>query len=132
MVHIHRTAWNSVRAWSPALALVLIGYIFDWASFYVLWPPLDMPMHALGGGLVAYALHQMLLALPKNVLPKNSVAQGMFVVALTAVVTIAWETYELWQDMLFGTISQLGVVDMLSDMWIGIGGAIMYWLIRKK
>jgi len=132
MSSVVKFAWVSLRVWFPAIGLVVLGYIFEWSGFYKIWPSLDIPMHALGGGLVAYALHQMLKELPKKFLPKNVTAQGVYVVSLTAVVTIAWETYELFQDILFGTLSQLGTVDMLSDMWIGIGAAALYWLFARN
>ena len=68
----------------------------------------------------------------KSVLPTNNIVKGLFVVSLTALVTIAWETYELLQDIFFGTVSQLGVVDALADMWIGIIAAAVYWIMRSR
>lgn len=131
MSNVASITWVSVRAWLPAVSLVIIGYIFEWAGFYKIWPSLDIPMHALGGVLVAYAIHQMLKELPKKFLPKHFTTQGIFVVSLTAMVTIAWETYELFQDILFGTVSQLGIADTIADMWIGIGAAVLYWLFVR-
>ena len=48
-----------IHAWFPAIVLVLVGYVFEWLGFCKFWPSLDVPMHALGGALVAYAIHQI-------------------------------------------------------------------------
>jgi hypothetical protein len=98
---------------------------------YILYPPLDIPMHFFGGVAMAYFVSRCFAAIPQDVVAPGwrAVAQGLLVISLTASASVAWEFAEFTSDVFFGTRAQLGLDDTLLDMALGIAGGASYVLM---
>ncbi len=121
-------------AWAPVLVFGLHVFISRVLNAYLLFPPLDIPMHFFGGVAIAYLLASCLQALPASALSPRLrpwlVAAIVF--ALTATAAVFWEFAEFFSDRLCGTHAQLGLEDTLLDMALGIGGGITYLAMAAK
>ena len=115
------------RGGLPAMALfgfhVIASQGFD---AYVHFPPLDIPMHFLGGVVIAYFFHRASLAASSHGIigPFHRVTHAALVFALTCTATVFWEFAEFLTDHFFGTHAQLDLDDTLGDMLLGIGGGV--------
>ena len=117
-------------AWAPTV--VFIGHLIAINIFKVYrhYPNFDIPMHFLGGFVIAYFFHHaFLLASRKKLLHSfHPLTHILLVFAFTSTTTIFWEFAEFLVDYLGSRRIQLGLEDTLFDMFLGIlGGAI--WLI---
>ena len=115
------------RGGLPAIALFTFHVIasrgFD---AYDRFPPLDIPMHFLGGVVIAYFFHRASLAASSHGIigPFHRVTHTLLVFALTCTATVFWEFAEFLADRFFGAHAQLGLDDTLGDMLLGICGGI--------
>jgi hypothetical protein len=111
----------------PAIALFTLHIVaaqgFD---AYGRFPPLDFPMHFLGGVVIAYFFHRASIAASTHgvIGPFHRVTHTVLVFALTCTSTVLWEFAEFLTDRFFGTHAQLGLEDTLGDMLLGICGGI--------
>jgi hypothetical protein len=124
-----------VRAgWAPLSVFLLHVFISRVINGYILYPPLDIPMHFFGGVAMAYFLANSFRALPEDALARwlRRIAEGVFVVSLTATSSVLWEFVEFTSDTFFGTHAQLGLEDTLLDMAMGIIGGLSYALISWR
>jgi hypothetical protein len=114
--------------WAPILVFLLHVFISRVVNGYILYPPLDIPMHFFGGVAMAYFISTCFAALPEDaVSPRyRKVAQFVFVVSLTTTASVFWEFAEFTSDTFFGTRAQLGLDDTMFDMVLGIIGATSY------
>jgi len=113
--------------WAPTLvfgAHVLLSCGFN---AYKAFPPLDIPMHLLGGVAISFFLWTAYRAgIRSGTLGRPS---NLALVTLTFTSTVAcalfWEFAEFLSDRYFGTNSQAGLEDTLLDMLLGVvGGAV--------
>ncbi len=88
--------------------------------------PLDIPMHFLGGVVIAFFFHRASLAAFRHGIlgPFHRVTHTVLVFALTCMAAVFWEFAEFLSDHFFGTHAQLGLDDTLFDMFLGISGGI--------
>jgi hypothetical protein len=95
---------------------------------YILYPPLDIPMHFFGGVAIAFFFSRVLAMTPEAVITgaERIAAQALCVFALTCTATVFWEFAEFFSDRLFGTRAQLGLEDTLLDMALGVAGGLAY------
>jgi hypothetical protein len=124
-----------VRAgWAPLSVFLLHVFISRVINGYILYPPLDIPMHFFGGVAMAYFLANSFRALPEDALARwlRRIAEGVFVVSLTATSSVLWEFVEFTSDTFFGTHAQLGLEDTLLDMAMGIIGGLSYALMSWR
>jgi hypothetical protein len=114
--------------WAPLSVFLLHVFISRVVNGYILYPPLDIPMHLFGGVAMAYFLARCFAALPEDAVSHSlrPLAEGVFVVSLTATSSVLWEFAEFTSDAVFGTQAQLGLDDTLLDMALGIAGALSY------
>jgi hypothetical protein len=118
-----------VRAsWAPLLVFLVHVFISRVLNAYLLFPPVDIPMHFVGGVAMAYFLSICFAALPDiDASPRlRSLAQTAFVVMGTSTASVFWEFAEFFSDTFFGTRAQLGLEDTLFDMALGIVGSLCY------
>jgi hypothetical protein len=120
--------------WAPILVFILHVFISRVLNGYILYPPLDIPMHFFGGVAMAYFLSACFAALPENAVRSDmrALAQFVFVVGLTTTASTFWEFAEFTSDTLFGTHAQLGLEDTLLDMSLGIAGGTSYVLMSWR
>ena len=116
--------------WAPILVFLLHVFISRVLNGYILYPPIDIPMHFFGGVAMAYFLSACFAALPDGAVRDDlrAIGQAVFVVALTATASTFWEFAEFTSDVLFGTLAQLGLEDTLLDMALGVAGGMSFVL----
>ena len=117
---IRRSGW-------PAIALFAFHVIASRGFHaYDHFPPLDIPMHILGGIVIAYFYHGASVTASRCGIigPFHRVTHIVLVLALTCTTTVFWEFGEFIVDRTFGTQAQLGLEDTLKDMLLGICGGI--------
>ena len=117
--------------WAPLSVFLLHVFISRVLNGYILYPPLDIPMHFFGGVAMAYFLSKCFAALPGDALAPTlrPLAELVFVVSLTTTASVLWEFAEFASDSLFGTRAQLGLDDTLLDMALGIAGGASWVLM---
>jgi hypothetical protein len=120
--------------WAPFLVFLLHVFISRVLNGYILYPPLDIPMHFFGGVAMAYFLARCFAALPEQTIARSlrPIAEVVFVVSLTATSSVLWEFAEFTSDAVFGTHAQLGLEDTLLDMAMGITGGLSYAVMSWK
>ena len=117
--------------WAPALVFVLHVLVSRGLNAYVLFPPLDIPMHFFGGVVMAYFLSRCCAAVPEGVVARAARPwiEAVVVVGLTATASVCWEFVEFIFDSALGTRVQLGPEDTLLDMFLGITGGVCWVLL---
>ena len=114
--------------WFPTLVFLLHVFISRVVNGYILFPPLDIPMHFLGGVAIAFFFSRCLAMVPESAISgtPRQLGQALLVFALTGTATVFWEFAEFFSDRLFGTRAQLGLDDTLLDMALGVAGGLGY------
>lgn len=122
--------WETIKqsGW-PAIALFVLHLIASRGFHaYDRVPPLDIPMHVLGGAVIAYFFHGASIAASRRdvIGPFHRITHIVLVFALTCTAAVFWEFGEFVVDRTFGTHAQLGLDDTLGDMLLGIcGGTVL-------
>lgn len=106
-------------AWAPITVFVFHVFISVVFHAYYVLPSIDIPMHFLGGLVMAYFFYAIFQALGKNFL-----ALSVF----TAVGTTAI----FWEFLEFLTHSQGDVPDTMLDMLMGLLGAVVFLALNHK
>lgn len=116
--------------WAPLFVFLLHVFISRVLNGYILYPPLDIPMHFFGGVAMAYFLASCFAALPEGAVAREyrPAAAFVVVVSLTATASVLWEFAEFTSDAFFGTNAQVGLHDTLLDMALGILGGVSFML----
>lgn len=112
-------------AWMPIGLIVLHTFILLALDAYTRIPPIDIPMHFFGGVSAAYFLRwaAVTAAECKIRAPLSPAVLARFVLVTTFAITVLWEIAEFSLDRRFGSHLQLGPLDTLGDMLIGVCGA---------
>ena len=127
---------SPLRAMRAFLPMIIV---FSWDAFinnpfglYGIWPNLDVPMHVLGGFVTVWSIARVFALLPKSWLPviRPAWANYFFWLGLVAMVTIAWEIYELIFDFIHPFPTPMTVADTLGDMVNGLIGANIRLLVQ--
>ena len=121
-------------AWAPVLVFALHVFISRVLNAYLLFPPLDIPMHFFGGVAIAYFFASCLRALPPDAIavPYRPWLVAVTVFALTSTASVFWEFAEFFSDRLFGTHAQLSLEDTLLDMALGVTGGLTFLAMAAK
>jgi hypothetical protein len=117
--------------WAPITVFLIHAFLSRALDGYTRFPPLDIPMHLLGGAAIAYFFSSCFAAVPEGAVSKDIrwLAEFLCVATLTATAAVFWEFAEFASDRLFGTGAQKGLEDTLLDMALGIVGGVLYLLI---
>ena len=111
----------------PAIVL-MIFHVVAASGFdaYDRFPALDIPMHFLGGVVIAYFFHRASMVASSHGIigPFHPTTHAVLIFSLTCTTTVFWEFAEFLTDRFFGTHAQLGLNDTLGDMLLGICGGI--------
>ena len=117
-------------AWAP-LSVFIVYSILKAFGAYLLYPPLDMPTHFLGGVAIAYFFRS---AIANSQILVGSIPlsiQILFALTCTGTTTILWEFFEYSSDYFFHTSMVLGLEDTLKDMFLGLLGGLILLLWRR-
>jgi hypothetical protein len=124
--------------WAPALVFVAHMILWHGVGAYEAFPPLDTPMHLLGGLAIAFFLWTAYsIGARSGALGRpNSTAIAALTLTSTAASTVLWEFAEYLSDRYLGTTTQKGLEDTLLDMLLGlVGGAVFVgaaWIRRRR
>ena len=115
--------------WAPTLVFGIHVFISRGLNAYVLFPPLDIPMHFFGGVVIALFIWRCFAAISPAAIapPLRPVLIALLVFSFTATATVFWEFAEFLSDRLFRTNAQVGLEDTLLDMALGLAGCLC-WL----
>ena len=114
-------------AWAPILVFAFHA-VSSLIGLYGVWPPLDIPMHFLGGIAITYFFgHAYRAAAELDLLGRPSALLYVVTVfALTCSSTVFWEIAEFLSDRYLGSHMQKGLEDTLGDMFVGILGGLAF------
>lgn len=130
-------AWliRSLRraGWAPLAVFVFHVVVMLCFDLYGRLPEFDIPMHFLGGLVIAYfftgcyrsALELELLGQPSAVL------FPVLILSLTSLAAVVWEFAEFVADQQLGLHTQPSLADTMLDLLLGLlGGAV--WIISDR
>lgn len=120
--------------WAPALVFLLHLFLSRGLNAYLRYPPIDIPMHYLGGVAVAFFLSRCFAAVPAEMLCGRArrVIEFVCVAGLTTTAAVGWEFAEFFSDKFFGTHAQLGLEDTLLDLALGMIGGVSYLIVALR
>jgi hypothetical protein len=113
--------------WAPFLVFVAHMILWHGVGAYEAFPPLDAPMHLVGGLAIAFLLWTAYtIGARSGTLGRpNSTAIAALTLTSTAACAVFWEFAEFLSDKYLGTNTQKGLEDTLLDLLLGlVGGAI--------
>jgi len=119
-------------AWAPLLVFFGFVGLAKFSDLYVNFPNFDMPTHFFGGLAMAYFFTVALCNYQSITGQMHKSIILLLSVSLTATTAVFWEFLEFIADRGFGSHLNLGVTDTLSDLLMGIAGAIAYALIEHR
>lgn len=120
--------------WLPLCVFMLDKVcIHVYGNLYVLWPPLDIPMHFLGGVAIAYFGAILIKQCAEGGFIKinSDLMVAVLILALTLSAATFWEYAEWISDHTLGTQSQKGLDDTLLDTLVGFLGGTLFVLISR-
>jgi len=98
---------------------------------YVLYPWFDMPAHFLGGFAITYFFRAGIANSQEVVGRIPAQIQKLLAIGLTAIAAVTWECLEYIADLTLGTNWSWGLTDTLSDLFLGLLGAIVFVVISS-
>jgi len=118
-------------AWAPftVLAFYALGLTFH---LFKLFPPLDIPVHFLGGVVITYFYRVAIRHSQKLVGAIPFPIQVLFAITCTGTTIILWEFYENILDYFAGTQMVRGVQDTIVDLLVGLVGALVLSLFYRR
>jgi hypothetical protein len=118
-------------AWAPlgVVAFYLIGLVF---RLYLIFPPLDIPTHFLGGVAITYFYLSAIKNSQRFVGDIPFPIQVLLAITCTGTTTVLWEFYENIADYFLGTHMVLGLTDTLKDMFLGLSGALVLSIFYRR
>jgi len=117
--------------WAPlsVFGFYLFGLVFH---LYLLFPPLDIPTHFMGGVAITYLYRSAIRNSQKIVGDIPFSIQIIFAFTCTGTTVVLWEFYENILDVFLHTHMVLGLFDTLKDMFMGLLGALVLSLFYRK
>lgn len=118
-------------AWAPlsVLGSYALGLTF---RLFKLFPPLDIPVHFMGGVVITYFYRVALRNSQPLVGEIPFPVQVLFAITCTGTTAILWEFYENILDYFAGTHMVRGVQDTIVDLFVGLMGALVLSLVYKR
>lgn len=127
----------------PMLAVFIVQLCIQYNPYgdlYMSWPPLDIPMHFLGGFATAWSLQRLYWKYAKTggLMIRPPLLFFLCLVSLSALVGVAWEGYEYIHDLLYPLHHfQPSVADTMGDLALDVVGGAVFAILslffgRKK
>jgi hypothetical protein len=124
---------NTLReaGWAPlsVLGFYALGLTFD---LFKLFPPLDMPVHFMGGVAITYFYRVAIRNSQELAGEIPFPIQVLFAITCTGTTTILWEFYETILDYFAGTQMIRDLQDTIVDLFAGLMGALVLSLFYKR
>jgi hypothetical protein len=124
-------------AWAPLAVFGVHILLINVFNAYVAFHGIDIPMHFVGGMVIAFFFHRASInaSLCGLIGPFHRVTHAVLVFTGTCTTAVFWEFWEFINDHYFGGHSQAGLLDTMGDMSIGIVGGTTFlvaYLLRFK
>jgi hypothetical protein len=118
-------------AWAPltVLGFYVLGLTF---RLFKLFPPLDIPVHFMGGVMITYFYRVAIRNSQKLVGEIPFPIQVLFAITCSGTTAILWEFYENILDYFAGTQMVRGVQDTILDLFVGLLGALVLSLFYRR
>jgi len=118
-------------AWAPlaVFGFYLFGLVID---LYDRFPFMDIPTHFMGGVTITYFYRAAIRNLKLFFGELPLLVQILFAFTCTGTTIIIWEFYENAFDYLFGTTMVRGLEDTITDMFVGLMGALVFSLYYRR
>lgn len=114
--------------WLPAIVFLAHVFCAHVVDIYLLWPPVDIPLHFAGGFAIAFFISGTLDTLgEKDVIQRPGWVMNLLATfGLTCAAALFWEFAEWTADRALGKHCQLGLDDTMGDMLMGVIGGIVF------
>ena len=118
-------------AWAPlsVFGFYLFGLVID---LYDRFPFVDIPTHFMGGVAITYFYRGAIRNLNMFFDELPLVVRIVFAFTCTGTTIILWEFYENAFDTLFGTTMVRGLEDTITDMFVGMAGALVLSVLYRR
>jgi hypothetical protein len=131
-VSIHTWMIKSLieSGWAPIGVFSLHVVMARVFNAYATFPGIDIPMHFMGGIVIAFFFHRASMNGSQFGLlgPFHPTTHFLLVFFATCSATVFWEFAEFINDRYFGGHAQAGLIDTLRDMVMGISGGGIFLL----
>ena len=117
--------------WLPIAIFLAHEFCSHVIDGYRRWPPIDIPMHFLGGFAMAFFLAGALRMFTDRALirPPEPILRLLLIFALVCTAALFWEFAEWISDHFFGTNCQMNDLnDTLLDQLMGLLGGLAFLL----
>ena len=118
-------------AWAPLSVFMFYVSVAIGTNAYVLYPWFDMPAHFLGGFALTYFFRAGVANSQEVVGRIPARIQILLAIGLTFITAVIWECVEYISDLTFRTNWNGGLTDTLSDLCLGLIGAIVFVVINS-
>lgn len=110
--------------WLPAGFFLLNEILSRAVALYERYPWIDIPMHAIGGMIVAWSMSLVVNAWQqKKYLGKvRPIIRVVFITALVGTIAVLWEFHEFARDRFLGEQTQPNLADTMGDLFLGLVG----------
>ena len=116
----------------PIVVFIIHLFLF-YFNFYLIFPWLDIPMHFLGGFSIALSYTSFLFNMHvKKLAHLRKDLFFLFVISFVALTAMLWEFLEFGLDISLNLNSQMGLVDTILDMFLGLAGGVTYIFLIKN
>lgn len=119
-------------AWAPLAVFMFYVSVAIGTNAYVLYPWFDMPAHFLGGFAITYFFRAGIANSQEVVGQIPAQIQLLLAIGLTSIAAVIWEFVEYIADLTLGTNWNWGLTDTLSDLFLGLIGAIVFVVIDSR
>ena len=111
------------------IIFLIIHILFMLLGAYNYFSWLDIPMHFLGGAIVAYTATLFLKHLKKDhqIEIYEKWISLIVIVSFVALIAVFWEFLEFFLKEFFGANTQPSIGDTMADFFFGIVGAVVGW-----
>lgn len=120
----------------PPIILLAIHVVVTKAGLYERFWWFDIPMHFVGGVLVAISITLLLqiFSQEKKIVLNSKILEFLIIISITSLFAVSWEFMEFFFDFYFSSHMQGNMTDTLKDLCMGLLGAyiVAVAVISKK
>ena len=115
--------------------LFFINIFFERIGVYLIFPWMDIPLHFIGGFLIAHSfiLIYIFLRGKKLIFVKNKFIFLFFILSIVSLIAILWEFWEYIVINFFNLDVLMTLEDTLFDLFMGlVGGIFSFFTFGKR
>jgi len=115
----------------PTIVFLINQFLIVPLGIYQHWPWFDIPMHIIGGCVIAYSFILVLRKLNKEIIIKKRFFEIIIILGLLSIIMISWEFYEFIRRAIVIFAPQNTLEDTLLDFLMGFIGGLATTIIIK-